>query len=245
MNGEGCENLMLLVLARRLANVVPTVLAVIALVFLLFSVLPGSFISGMSEEGRTIDPAVMERMRKATDATYELVSRLPHAGGGFKKRFPSKGSVATATPVTLMRYCERYALTCKLAVESKDVLVEATYEMGDLVSVETTADDDGITAMLEATEGTYEFTLPKVELPEGTPVLPPASTSIMESIPPPESIGVRALIEIKPVVGKAPSDEAEVKRKTVEMARQKKASVPLQRAAVPRPVSIVSAPTFG
>src|SRR3954465_244242 len=55
---------MILVLARRLANVVPTVLAVIALVFLLFSVLPGSFISGMSEEGRTIDPAVMERMRK-------------------------------------------------------------------------------------------------------------------------------------------------------------------------------------
>ena len=55
---------MFLVLARRLANVVPTVLAVIALVFLLFSVLPGSFISGMSEEGRTIDPAVMERMRK-------------------------------------------------------------------------------------------------------------------------------------------------------------------------------------
>ena len=55
---------MLLVLARRLANVVPTVVAVIALVFLLFSVLPGSFISGMSEEGRTIDPAVMERMRK-------------------------------------------------------------------------------------------------------------------------------------------------------------------------------------
>ena len=50
---------------RRLANIVPTVLAVIALIFLLFSVLPGSFISGMNEDGRsTIDPAVMERMRK-------------------------------------------------------------------------------------------------------------------------------------------------------------------------------------
>jgi peptide/nickel transport system permease protein len=55
---------MLLVLARRLGNVVPTVLAVMALIFLLFSVLPGSFISGMSEDGRTLDPAVMERMRK-------------------------------------------------------------------------------------------------------------------------------------------------------------------------------------
>ena len=54
---------MLLVLVRRLANIIPTLLAVIALIFLLFSVLPGSFISGMSEEGRTLDPAVMERMR--------------------------------------------------------------------------------------------------------------------------------------------------------------------------------------
>ena len=52
---------MLLVLGRRLANIIPTMLAVVALVFLLFSVLPGSFISGMNEDGRsTIDPAVME-----------------------------------------------------------------------------------------------------------------------------------------------------------------------------------------
>lgn len=55
---------MLLVLARRLGNVVPTVLAAMALIFLLFSILPGSFISGMADDGRTIDPAVMERMRK-------------------------------------------------------------------------------------------------------------------------------------------------------------------------------------
>ena len=56
---------MLFVLARRLGNVIPTLLAVVALVFLLFSVLPGSFISGMNEDGRSvIDPAVMERMRK-------------------------------------------------------------------------------------------------------------------------------------------------------------------------------------
>ena len=135
-------------------------------------------------------------MRQATDATFELVSRLPHPAGGFKRRFPSKGSVATATPVTLMRYCERYALTCTLAVESGGVLVEARYELGDLVSVETTADDDGITAMLEAQEGTYEFTLPRVELPAGTPVLPPAP-SLLESMPP-ESLGFRALLEAKP-----------------------------------------------
>jgi len=200
------------------------------------------FLSGMTDEmqfGTSTGDEALERMRKATDATYELATRLPHPGGGFKKRFPIQGSIATATPVTLMRYCEQYALTCKLAVESKHLLVEATYQLGELVSVETTADDDGITSMLEATEGSYEFTLPKVELPEGTPVLPPASTSIMESIPPPESVGVRALLEIKPppVVGRAASGEAEVKRKTVEMARQSQKKATTPRAPVPRPAS--------
>jgi flagellar biosynthesis GTPase FlhF len=195
------------------------------------------FLSGVADEVRfgtsTADEA-MDRMRQATEATFELVSRLPHPAGGFKTRFPSKGSVVTATPVTLMRYCERYALTCTLAVESNDVLVEATYELGELVGVETTADDDGITAMLEAQQGTYEFTLPRVELPAGTPVLPPAP-SLLESMPP-ESLGFRAFLEAKPNVGRPASDEAEVKRKTVEIAhRQKKEQATTPSA--PRPAA--------
>ena len=68
---------MLLVLGRRLANVVPTMLAVVALVFLLFSVLPGSFISGMNEDGRSaMDPAVMERMRKEMGLDDPLLERF-------------------------------------------------------------------------------------------------------------------------------------------------------------------------
>jgi peptide/nickel transport system permease protein len=68
---------MLLVLGRRLFNVIPTLLAVIALVFLLFSVLPGSFISGMNEDGRSaIDPAVMERMRKEMGLDDPLPERF-------------------------------------------------------------------------------------------------------------------------------------------------------------------------
>ena len=68
---------MLVVLARRLANVVPTLLAVIALVFLLFSVLPGSFISGMGDDGRTtIDPQVMERMRAEMGLDDPLPTRF-------------------------------------------------------------------------------------------------------------------------------------------------------------------------
>jgi ABC-type dipeptide/oligopeptide/nickel transport system permease component len=68
---------MLFVLARRLANIIPTLVAVVALVFLLFSVLPGSFISGMGEDGRTtIDPAVMERMRKEMGLDDPLAERF-------------------------------------------------------------------------------------------------------------------------------------------------------------------------
>lgn len=68
---------MLAVLVRRLFNVVPTIAAVVALVFLLFSVLPGSFISGMNEDGRTtIDPAVMERMRKEMGLDEPLAERF-------------------------------------------------------------------------------------------------------------------------------------------------------------------------
>lgn len=68
---------MLAVLVRRLLNVVPTLVAVVALVFLLFSVLPGSFISGMNEDGRgMVDPAVMERMRKEMGLDDPLVERF-------------------------------------------------------------------------------------------------------------------------------------------------------------------------
>jgi len=91
----------LLVLGRRLANVIPTLVAVIALVFLLFSVLPGSFISGMGEDGRTtIDPAVMERMRKEMGLDDPLPQRfaqyLMHTvTGDLGKSFRTREPVTT------------------------------------------------------------------------------------------------------------------------------------------------------
>ena len=94
---------MLLVLVRRLGNVIPTLLAVIALVFLLFSVLPGSFISGMGEDGRTtIDPAVMERMRKEMgldDPLPERFAKYPplpvHACPGYERQSMTSGGDST------------------------------------------------------------------------------------------------------------------------------------------------------
>ncbi|CAA9319893.1 MAG: ABC transporter, permease protein 1 (cluster 5, nickel/peptides/opines) [uncultured Microvirga sp.] len=50
---------------RRLLQTVPIVLAVAMLIFVLFSVIPGSFASSMGEDGRSvIDQQVMERMNR-------------------------------------------------------------------------------------------------------------------------------------------------------------------------------------
>ena len=50
---------------RRILQTVPTVLAVVLVIFVLFSVVPGSVISSMSDDGRCpSDPQVVERMKK-------------------------------------------------------------------------------------------------------------------------------------------------------------------------------------
>ncbi len=72
---------MLLVLARRVGNMVPTLAAVIALIFVLFSVIPGSFMSGLGDDGRTMDPAVMERMRKEMGLDQPLLERFVKYAG--------------------------------------------------------------------------------------------------------------------------------------------------------------------
>ena len=72
---------MLLVLVRRVGNMVPTLAAVIALIFVLFSVIPGSFMSGLGDDGRTMDPAVMERMRKEMGLDQPLLERFAKYAG--------------------------------------------------------------------------------------------------------------------------------------------------------------------
>jgi peptide/nickel transport system permease protein len=67
---------MLAVLLRRLLNIVPTVGAVVLLIFVLFSVIPGSFTSSGAEDGRMLDPQVIERMRKEMGLDDPLVERF-------------------------------------------------------------------------------------------------------------------------------------------------------------------------
>jgi peptide/nickel transport system permease protein len=67
---------MLPVLLRRLLNIVPTVGAVILLIFVLFSVIPGSFTSSGAEDGRMLDPQVIERMRKEMGLDDPILERF-------------------------------------------------------------------------------------------------------------------------------------------------------------------------
>lgn len=56
---------MLSFLVRRLIQTVPIVLAAALLIFVVFSVIPGTFASSMGDDGRNVvDAAVMERMNK-------------------------------------------------------------------------------------------------------------------------------------------------------------------------------------
>jgi ABC-type dipeptide/oligopeptide/nickel transport system permease component len=56
---------MLAFASRRILQTVPTVLAVVLLIFVLFSVIPGSFVSSLADDGRgPMDAQVVERMQK-------------------------------------------------------------------------------------------------------------------------------------------------------------------------------------
>src|SRR5262249_13361942 len=92
---------MLSFVLRRILQTVPTVLAVVLVVFVLFSVVPGSIMSSMSDDGRgPADPQVVERMKKQLgldDPVYmrfgAYIARL--SKGDFGTSFRTREPVAT------------------------------------------------------------------------------------------------------------------------------------------------------
>lgn len=92
---------MLSFVLRRILQTVPTVLAVVLVVFVLFSVVPGSIVSSMSDDGRgPTDPAVVERMKKQLgldDPVHvrfgKYIARL--ATGDFGTSFRTREPVGT------------------------------------------------------------------------------------------------------------------------------------------------------
>lgn len=68
---------MLSFLVRRFLQTVPIVLAAVLLIFLVFSIIPGSFASSMSDDGRNVlDEAVIERMNKEFGLDDPLPTRF-------------------------------------------------------------------------------------------------------------------------------------------------------------------------
>lgn len=56
---------MLSLILKRVLSMIPTIAGVALVVFVLFSVIPGSFVSSLMDDGRGgMDPAVVERMRR-------------------------------------------------------------------------------------------------------------------------------------------------------------------------------------
>ena len=91
---------MLLFTLRRLLQTIPTIIAVVLVIFTLFSVIPGSFVSTLGDDGRTVDPLVMERMRKELGLDDPLHTRLATylgnlAVGDFGTSFRTREPVTT------------------------------------------------------------------------------------------------------------------------------------------------------
>lgn len=89
---------MLPFLLRRLLQTVPTVLAVVLLVFVLFSVVPGSIVSTMSDDS---DPQVELRMKKQLGLDQPVYMRF----GAYVARLATGdlgASFRTREPVTIM-----------------------------------------------------------------------------------------------------------------------------------------------
>jgi hypothetical protein len=194
------------------------------------------FLAGILEDARfgaSKGDEALERLLNATQLAFQAELRLPHVTGGFKKPMPTTGSFAEFRPVVLMRYCESNALTCSLELRGKDRTVRVTYRTGELLSADAAAaGNEALAGLLESQEGTYEFSLPTFELPEGvaaaTPSTPP-KLSLAERIDrslADESAAEaqrKALAEQTATEAKRKADEAaaaEAKRKADEAKRK-------------------------
>ena len=113
---------MLSFLIRRLLQTIPTVLAVVALVFVLFSVVPGSIVSSMSDDA---DPQVELRMKKQLgldDPVYvrfgAYIAKLATGdfGTSFRTREPVTAMIAKRAWPTLQLIFTAMAFAVLLGV---------------------------------------------------------------------------------------------------------------------------------
>ncbi|QFI77383.1 ABC transporter permease [Bradyrhizobium betae] len=113
---------MLSFLFRRLLQTIPTVLAVVALVFVLFSVVPGSIVSSMSDDS---DPQVELRMKKQLGLDQPVYVRFGSYiaklatgdfGTSFRTREPVTTMIAKRMWPTLQLICAAMAFAVVIGV---------------------------------------------------------------------------------------------------------------------------------
>jgi hypothetical protein len=196
------------------------------------------FLSGMRDDvrfGVSTGDEAFDRLLRATNPKFEALARLPGLNGGFKQRLASEGAFGEIRPIDLFRYCESYAITCTLELNCQGKQAVAVYQLGELTALDTDAEGEAAVAtMLEASEGSYRFILPPLDLPEGLaahlsqppPGVEPLSTDFRPSSAPP-SDRERAAPGEEATVLRA---EQELKRKAAELAEAQK-----QPAADARP----------
>ncbi len=135
------------------------------------------FLSGIQEEvrfGISSGDEAFDRIKQCSNLTFDAVPCLPGIGPKAKGPFPTEGSLGESRPVDLLRLCDGSALTCKLEFTCLGHTARAIYELGDMQSIEADGTDDSVVAaMLEASEGTYRFVLPEVDLPREARSQPP------------------------------------------------------------------------
>jgi hypothetical protein len=175
------------------------------------------FLSGMLERvrfGVSLGDEAMRRLLGADAPKVDIVPCLPNPAGGFDKVYPIEGDLATTKPVDLLRFCETHALTCTVDLRSGASSGEATYRLGELISIRCDAGSDrGVVAMLEWTAGQFRFILPSIELPAST-------TGAVTQIPP--AGAVEETVNLEGSAWRTAANEA-LKRKAVEVEAKHKA----------------------
>lgn len=143
-----------LFILRRLLQALTTVGAVILLIFVMFSVIPGSFVTS-NDDGRVIDPQVMERMRKELGLDDPVHKRFLHyvgrtAVGDLGMSFRTREPVARALAARLWP-------SLKLIVAAMAIAVAIGVPLGFFAALKPGSVVDSVT-MVTAVSG---LSLPK------------------------------------------------------------------------------------
>lgn len=125
---------MLPYIIRRLLQAIPILLAVAALIFVLFSVIPGDFATSQMADGRTnVDAETIARMNKQFGLDQPLPERLARYVGGLAT-FDLGDSFRTRQPVTLL-IAERLWPSLQLAIAAMVFAVMIGVPLGFLAAL--------------------------------------------------------------------------------------------------------------